>query len=230
MDDRSQLVTKFTDAERDRIFEESRRILSDEPRAPPAPRPEAYTPVSIEPVDAIAKWAAEADAADREREANRARMRREERAAEAAALRTRQDSAELEQRLSSIEARLDVIEQHLEAFNAVANGTMTFSNAVTERLEELASLANKAGVALETMRMVHAREVGALRDRLAASEASHSRETAMLVKELSDARREIDVRNNLREHAANRMAVAGVNETLENVVSLVREDIAARKR
>jgi hypothetical protein len=80
------------------------------------------------------------------------------------------------------------------------------------------------------MKHVHERECAALRDRLAGSEAMHARETAMLVKELSDARREIDQRANLREHAANRMAVAGVNETLENVVSLVREDLRERKR
>jgi len=105
-----------------------------------------------------------------------------------------------------------------------------FSNAAVERLNELAGLANKVDGTLTTMRAVHRREVDALRDRLAGSEAVHARETAMLVKELNDARREIDRRADIREHARNRMAVMDLDEKVENVVALVREDIRERHR
>jgi len=52
----------------------------------------------------------------------------------------------------------------------------------------------------------------------------------MLVKELNDARREIDRRADIREHARNRMAVMDLDEKVENVVALVREDIRERHR
>jgi hypothetical protein len=216
----------MTEAERERIRAESRRLLeADGSPVPPPVREDVRIP---EPPDPVQEWREWHDARDVERQAAKAELRRKERA-----MHTEYEAGvdvrlvELERRLVQ---RLAAVEQRLEAFDAVANGTVTFSNAVTERLEELASLAHKVDKALETMRHVHARECDALRDRLAASEASHSRETAMLVKQLSDAQRELDVRANLREHAANRMAVAGVNETLENVVSLVREDLRERKR
>jgi hypothetical protein len=222
-------MSRFTDRERAAILEQSRKILADEQPARPArevPIPEVPIPES----DPVAEWAEQADAFDREREACRAELRRESREDRRAAMRTRQDSAELDQRLDAIEARLGALELVVSGLNGVADGAAQFSTATVARLEELAALANKVDAALTTMRYVHERECNALRDRLAASEALHTRETVLLAKQLADAQRELDQRNVTREFAASRMAVAGMDAKLENVVSLVREDLEARKR
>jgi hypothetical protein len=222
-------MTKFTDAEISKIYAESRRLLADEPNGPPRAA-EPVREVVVPEIDPVLRWREEADKADRERAAEKARMRREERDAAAAYARQAVDSAEIEQRLSSIEARLDSLELVVSGFNSVADGAAQFSTATVARLQELTALADKVDASLTTMRHVHERECNALRDRLAASEATHARETAMLTRELANAQRELDVRANLREHAANRMAVAGLDEKIENVVSLVREDLRERKR
>jgi hypothetical protein len=221
-------MSKFTDAERASILEQSRKILADEPPARPEPAPREVR-IEFEPVDPVQLWREQADEADRVRADHATRMRREERE-ERVAMRTRQNSAELEQRLDALEDRVSAIEQHLAGFDALANGAAQFSSAAATKLNSLAALTERLDKTLEQMREVHRREVDALCDRLASSEALHTRETVLLTKQLADAQREIDARANLREHVRTRMEVAGVNENLENVVALVREDIAARKR
>jgi multidrug efflux pump subunit AcrA (membrane-fusion protein) len=217
-------MSKFSDQEKAAIFRESRRLLKDDGRPVPPVAREPLPEIVFE--DPLERYKREADAADAERAAE---LRRQERASERITRKQANDLA-LEARVAELEARVDALEQAVSGFNGVADGAVQFSNAAVERLNELAGLANKVDGTLTTMRAVHRREVDALRDRLAGSEAVHARETAMLVKELNDARREIDRRADIREHARNRMAVMDLDEKVENVVALVREDIRERHR
>jgi hypothetical protein len=218
-------MSKFTDAQRAAVYAESARLLSD-----PPPRPEPAPPreVQIEfEDDPVAEWAEKAEAFERQREACRAELKRESRAD---ARRQTPDISGFEARLTELEAKVDAIAEALAGLDTLANSTVTFSNATVARLEELQACAHKAGLALETMKQVHQREVDTLRDRLASSEALHTRETVLLAKELADTRRELDARADLREHVRTRLEVAGMNERVENVVALVREDLAERRR
>jgi hypothetical protein len=222
-------MSRFSDRERASILEQSRRILTDE-QPPARPEPAAPREVQVEFEDDMDRWRREADEADQVRAAAKAAMRREEQADVRHQRQAPDVLVELAARVSTLEDRVDAIAEALAGLDTLANGTMTFSNAVTEKLEGLVTLTNKVDAAVTTLRFVHERECNALRDRLAASEAMHTRETVLLTKELADARREIDARAEIREHARTRMEVAGASERLENVVALVREDIAARKR
>jgi hypothetical protein len=218
------MTMSFDEHEKAQILRTSRQLLRDRdkpPGAPPSPEP---PPLVIETEEE--RWRREANEAIAQRAAER---RRQERASERIIRKQASDLA-LEARVAALEERMDAIEQAISGFNDVADGAAQFSSATVERLQELAGLANKVDGTLTTMRAVHRREVDALRDRLAGSEAMHARETAMLVKELNDARREIDRRADVREHVRNRMAVAGLDEKVENIVSLVREDIRERRR
>jgi len=219
-------IVSYTGPEKARILRTARQTVrnKDNPFGPPLP---ASPPFEIKYEDAVEKWKRLANEDTRKREQADARRKREERADEVARIRAKQNN-ELEGRIAALEARVDALEQVVSGFNDVADGAAKFSSTVVERIEELGSLATKAGATLETMRAVHRREVDALRDRLASSEASHSRETALLVAKLADAEREIDHRAVIREHARHHAAIAGVSENLENVVALVREDIASR--
>jgi hypothetical protein len=220
-------MPRFSDKERALILEQSRRILTNEQPARPEPEPEREVRIEFE--SDMDRWRREADESDRQREACRAELRREHRED----VRQRQAPdllVELAARISTLETRVDAIAEALAGLDTLANSTMAFSDATVARLQELQACAHKAGLALETMRAVHQREVDTLRDRLASSEALHTRETVLLAKELADTRRELDARADLREHVRTRLEVAGVNERLENVVSLVREDLAERRR
>jgi hypothetical protein len=176
------------------------------------------------------KWKREADEADRIRESNRAALRRQEEADRRAAMRTRQDAAEVDQRLSSIEARLDALELVVSGLNGVADGAAQFSTATVARLEELAGLATKVDTALTTMRAVHAREIAALRDRLAAAESTSSRELAVVGRQLAQAQRELDQHKAGDENSRTRAQVADLSENVGNVVELLREDLQTRRR
>jgi hypothetical protein len=200
-------------------------LLDGEPqpsKSPPVPEP---PPFEFE--DAQTKWNRESEDFERQRAASQAAMQREKR--DAARMRTRQDLA-LEARVSALEERVDAIEQSLAGINDLANGTVQFSNAVQERLHALGALTDRLDRTLSDLREAHKRESDGLRDRLAASEATHARETAMLTRELASAQREIDRRADLREHVRSRMAFAGLDEKVENVVALVREDIREHRR
>jgi hypothetical protein len=221
------MTMSYSGAQKAWILRTARRNVRDKnrvPGEPPSPEPPSF---EIKFEGELERWKREADEFEAQRKAADAKRKREERADEAARLRAKQNN-ELEARVGALEERMSAVEQALAAFNSVADGAAQFSSATVARLEELATLANKVDAALTTMRAVHRREVDALRDRLASSEAMHARETALLVAKLSDAQREIDRRADIREHARTRMQVAGVNENLENVVALVREDIASR--
>jgi hypothetical protein len=217
-------MSKFSDQEKAKIFAESRRLLKDDGRTPPpvtAPEP---PPIEFE--DAQTKWNRESEDFERKRAAER---RRQERASEQIIRKQANDLA-LEARVSALEERMDAVEQAVSGFNGLAEAAAQFSDAVSEKMHALEALTARLDRTLSNLREAHARETNGLRDRLAASEASHGRETAMLVKELNDARREIDRRADVREHARNRMAVMDLDEKVENVVALVREDIRQHQR
>jgi hypothetical protein len=218
-------MSRFSDQERAAILRESRRLLKADNRpVPPAAR-EPLPEIVFE--DPVAKWKREADEAEAERAAER---RRQERASERIIRKQATNDLALEARVSALEERVDAIEQAVAGFDALANGTVEFSNATTTRVHALAALTDRLDRTLEQMRETHKRECDGLRDRLAASEATHARETAMLTRELASAQREIDRRADVREFARTRMAMVDVDEKLENVVALVREDIRERRR
>jgi len=219
-------IVSYTGPEKARILRTARQTVrnKDNPFGPPLPAP---PPFEIKYEDAVEKWKRLANEDTRKREQADARRKREERADKVARIRAKQNN-ELAERVSALEERVSALELVVSDLNDAANGAATFSSNTVARLQELATLARKLDGTLETMRAVHRREVDGLRDRLASSEASHGRETAVLMAKLADAQREIDHRADIREHARTRMQIAGVNENLENVVALVREDIASR--
>jgi hypothetical protein len=207
--------------DRNRIFRESKRILEAEstPRAVPVREP---PPIVIE--DELAKWKREADEADRLREANRSRLRRQERETHT---RTEWETG-VDVRLAALEERVDAIESHLAGFDAVADGAASFSDAVTTRLHALDALSARLDVTLTGMRELHEREVKALRDQLTAVQAAGARENAFLSQQLGAARREIDVLNGQVEHKRDRAELATLTNEVGNVVTLLRQDIANR--
>jgi hypothetical protein len=218
-------MSRFSDQDRAKIFAESRRLLKDDDRPVPPVAREPLPEIVFE--DPVAKWKREAD----EAEAERAAERRRERVTDRLIYKQATDLASaLEERIGALEARMDAVEQALAGFDALANGTVEFSNATTTRVHALAALTDRLDRTLEQMRETHKRECDGLRDRLAASEATHARETAMLTRELASAQREIDRRADVREHVRNRMAVVDLDEKVENVVALVREDIRQHQR
>jgi hypothetical protein len=221
----------MTEAERERILAESRRLLSDDEPTPPRDKPAREVRVEFE--DPMDRWRREGNESDAARARAKRELPREEHAMrEERAMHTRatEFAATADVRLAALDERVGEIEQRLAAFDVVAKGAVSFSNAATERLHALAALTDRLERTVEQMRETHKRECDALRDRLASSEALHTRETVLLTKQLTDAQRELDVRASLREHAASRIAVAGLDEKVENVVALVREDIAQRRR
>jgi hypothetical protein len=123
-------MTKFTDAQRATIFEQSRRILTDEPKAPtaeqqPAPVREVVVP---EPEDAMDRWRREAAESDRAREAERSAMRRQEREEREAIARARA--------LDGIAARVTVLEQRMaeagQVLSELGRAVAEYSDAVSE--------------------------------------------------------------------------------------------------
>jgi hypothetical protein len=73
-------------------------------------------------------------------------------------------------------------------------------------------------------------EYSKLRAEFATEREMHARELGLVTKQLAETQRELDRRVDLHEHARNRMAVAGLSESVENVVRLVRQDIISRQR
>jgi hypothetical protein len=221
-------MSRYTPEQIARIHAESARLLSD----PPEPRPELAAPreVHVPESDPVAEWAADAEAFERQREKNRAELKRESRADVRHQRQTSDVLVELAARVSTLEDRVDTIAAALAGLDALASSSMSFSDAVTGKLQDLVALTNKVDMAVTTMRFVHEREANALRDRLAASEATHARETAMLTKQLADAQREIEARANIREAVVSRLEAAGAETHVENVVALVRQDLAERRR
>ena len=203
---------------------EAHRHLRDEPKPPPdkqfVPEP---PPLVIETQEQ--RWYRKANEDIARREAADALRRRQEREDDRARA---QVLAANDVRLAELERRLAVAEASMVTIDEFASGTAKFSDAVTSKLREFETLTAKLEATLTTLKHAHERECRALRDRLAASGATHSRETALLTRQLGDAQRELDRRADVREHARTRMQIAGVNENLENVVALVREDIASR--
>jgi hypothetical protein len=206
---------------------ESQRILADgqPPVTPPAPTPrEARIPES----DPVAEWAEEAEAFERKRASARAELRRESRAD----VHQRQASdllVELAARVSALEDRVGSIAEALAGLDTLANGTMQFSNAVTDKLEGLVTLANKVDAAVTTIRAVHAREVDSLRVRLASSEVMHGREVAMLSRQLSDTQHALDQVCNRHERARDNKRAAEATEAVVLQLHGLREDIAKNR-
>jgi hypothetical protein len=215
----------YSPEERAAILQKSRELLDDKP--PPAPAQPA--PVREQPIpapdDPITKWAKEADEASAIRERNRAAMRREAAAAE----RTRTaDRAAIDTLAAEVAALRRDLDAQASASNEQANGLIEFSNSVTTRMHALAALTDRLDATLTTMLTMHEREVNALRDRLAATEAAHARESAFTGRQLTEARRELDVLRAGAERKRDREHAAAAGEATVIELQNLRRDLAER--
>jgi hypothetical protein len=223
------MTKHFSPEERAEIFRKSRELLM-EPGQPSAPPP-APEPPPIEVETEAARWARESTEYEQRRRIAKTELRCREQLVEAERARAAPDWSAIDARINAaIDARIASIEAHLPGLDQLASAAGTFSDAVERRFHAMAALIDRLDRTFGDLRAVHEREIAALRDRLASSEALHTRETVLLAKQLSDAQRELDHRADLREHVRTRVEVAGLDEKVENVVSLVREDIASRRR
>jgi hypothetical protein len=126
-----QVVIAMTEAERERIRAESRRLLSDDEPTPPPAEP-VMREVHIPERDPIAEWRAWHDERDAEREAGRAELKRQERSD--ARARGADWAAYID---ACVEQRLA---EYQERFDELANASVEFSNKVLQALTRLDSL------------------------------------------------------------------------------------------
>jgi len=204
----------LSDQERADILRKSREILERDDR--PVPPPALPEPPPIEFEDAQTVWNRDADRAAAARAAYKARARREEERALRVHARAVADASSIEDRLDALEARMSDVEEQLAI---LASASVGFGDAASERLLQLETLTTKLDGILETLRATHRREVGGLRDRLAATEAASARESAFLGRQLAEARRELDALSSHRE--AERLR-ADIETTNGNIVELHR--------
>jgi hypothetical protein len=147
-------MSRFSPADRARVLAESKRILEDKPpEPPPAPAPEP-PPLAFKAIDPVREWRERADALDREREANRAALRREQRADE------RARGADW---WSEIEAHIDqriaaALAERQYELTELARSTVEFANAVDRRLAALERLLTKLSATHKQLREHDARE------------------------------------------------------------------------
>jgi len=154
-------MARFTDAERNAIFEQSRRILADEPKAPEQPAQVREVPEPSIP-DALELWKKQADEADARRaEAKRERLRQEREDREALARARALDGAEA--RITALEGRMDEVERQIaelsgavgEFSNAVNQGVFSLDKQlemVSTKLNELHALEDIRKAAIEDIR------------------------------------------------------------------------------
>jgi DNA repair exonuclease SbcCD ATPase subunit len=149
-------MSKYTPEQIAAVFDESRRILSDEPPPEPLPAPprEAMVPEAEDPV---AKWRREADEFDRKREAERAAMGRREHEEREALVRARAlDGAE--ERITALEERMDAVEQQIsELSRAVGDFSSSVSDAMLrqeKQLDKLSTLLTSLRAADDQRRVV----------------------------------------------------------------------------
>jgi hypothetical protein len=222
--ERNRVVITMTEAEKEAVRRESRRIL-EERENPTRPIPTAVCePVRVpEPQDPIAEWRDWHNARDAERQAAKAELRREERNARAT-----QDLAGIDVRLAALEERMAAVEQAVASFGEVINGTVSFSNAATTKLHAVEALTERLDRTLDTLKTTHAREVDHLRNRLATCEAQTARESNFLGQQLNAARREIDALNGKQERIRDREQYAKAAEGTVVEVQALRRDLAER--
>jgi|SRR5215831_8795707 len=140
-------MAKFTEQERAEIFRRSCELLEDKPpEPPPAPEP----PLVLEEIDPVRKWREEADAHDRERQANRAAMQRQQR--DAARANWSAWDAYVDARIAA------ALAQRQHELTELASSTVAFANAVDKKLQEFDRLLNELKAALKQERQHAARE------------------------------------------------------------------------
>jgi hypothetical protein len=182
----------------------------------------------IEPVDAVQRWREEADAFDQKCKAEKSRLQRADRERQAAYTRAAENSVDTEQRLASLEARMDRVEESLAALAEVANGAASFSDNTVARFGDTEAAFKSLTAALDTMRETHRSELAALRDRVSGKETTAARERAARAEQLNDARFERGQRDASREHMETRKRVSDLNDDVQNITRLVVKDIQRR--
>src|SRR6516162_3937103 len=135
-------MSRYTDADRARIFAESRRLLSNEPPPPPEQPAREPPPLIIE--SEADRWRREANEAIAQRAAADAERRAEERATKdvRAADWWAAIDAHIERRLA----------EHHKQFAELADASAAFGDAVSARLQELETLVTKLDGTLAKMR------------------------------------------------------------------------------
>jgi|SRR5215831_17868022 len=209
-------MAKFTEQERAEIFRRSCELLEDKPpEPPPAPAPEP-PPLVVE--EKLSKWKREADEASALRQATRDAMRHQQRTRDADWLAA----------INALERRLIVVEESCASLGTLSTGCVDFSNAVSAQLREFDMLTKKLQATLDTARAAHQREVSSLRSQLMAHAAMHTREITLLTNQLTETKRQLDQASAYRERARDREHAVALDGKIDNVVQILREDIAKR--
>jgi hypothetical protein len=151
-------MSRYTPEQIARIRAESARLLRDDPPPRSEPRPDPPREVRIPTPDPVQEWRDWHDARDREREANRAELRRQE-GDNARVLSAIGRVAELERRVVELEQSLATSDAMMQEF---AQGAETFSRAVDEvllRMEKKLAELDRKFVELRAVDDLHRRGV-----------------------------------------------------------------------
>jgi hypothetical protein len=214
------MAKHFTTKEARAVLEQSRRLLEDEPCEPKPP------PFEVKFEDALEKWKREADEAAAQRaaaDAERAAAEQARADQRNAAVKQASDAAFAER--IALEKRVADLENQVAELSAAAMG---FSDAATTGLHRLENFAHKLDNILEKLKTTHARELDHLRSRLAANEALHGREVALLGRQLDDARKEVAAITAQHERKQDRDDIVATGNNVIALLQGVRQDLASR--
>jgi hypothetical protein len=204
---------------------ESRKLMHSAPSATPQ-RDEPVREVQVPDVDPVQEWREWHDTRDREREANRAKLRRADREHEAAYARQMQNSMDTEARLADLERRVSDIEATLAGLAEAVSAAAEFSSNSVQRFGDAEAGLRKLTTSLDTTRESLKSEIAGLRDRVASGETIRARAAIARAEEQNNERHERSQRDAAHEHATTRREISEVRNGLQLVV----RDLAARKR
>ena len=127
-------MSQFTDSEKARILREARRLVRDRDEPPGAPLATEPPPMPMPTIESQDdRWRRELEGFERQREAARAAMRREQREGREAMMHARALGADAAERIAALEQRLDEVERQISELSRAVGD---FSDAVSEGMQK----------------------------------------------------------------------------------------------
>jgi hypothetical protein len=217
-------MSKYTPEQARAVYEQSMRLLADAPPREASPPPRE---VQIPEEDAVERWKREANELEAERAATKCEMRRQH---ERDMQRRQNDAmAPLSERMDALEERVSAIEQALAGLDALANGSATFSTAVTEKLNKLDALTAKVDTALSELRGRQKSELDALHTKHTAEAQMRARELIAATREMAEVRSAIARLDSQREREFDRGLQVKTSDEVVVQLAAIRESLAERR-
>jgi uncharacterized coiled-coil protein SlyX len=207
------------------VFAESRRRMVGTTPTPQRDEP----PVRVRPLpplpDPVQEWREWHDTRDREREANRAKLRRADRERQAEYARAVQTGADTEQRLDALEIRMANVEATIATLSEAVSNAADFTHNAVVRFGDVEAAFKKLNASLDTMRENMKSELAALRDRMSGKETTAAREAAARAEQQNSERHE----RSQRDAAVTRREISNLNGDVRNTMQLVVREIQRRQ-